>query len=168
MILTVEVITRKDLKMENKELLVESGMLSYARKCTYEKIAEIINDRNEIDNYFVETIIEGEYEITFIYDNDSDPYFEECESMLDYVNIIEVKTYDIEKLLKENNIEYEKSNRSESIYFKHDNKEYRFSTHKRPSYEHNGVWHEHDYDNEIICKNEKEMYLAIQNILEVK
>ena len=85
--------------MKNKELLIEAGLTPFARKCVYEKIDEIVNAKSEIDNYFVETIIVFENEITFIYDNDNDPEFDENE-MLDYVEILEVKIHGYLDLIK--------------------------------------------------------------------
>ena len=153
--------------MVGKELLINAAISPFERKCVYDEIKNII-EKNDHLYYFTETFILFNKEITFIYDNENDQYFEECDSALDYVTIYDVKVYDIEKLLNEHNIEFQKSTISESIYFKHNEKEYRLSAHKRPAYEHNGVWYDHDYENEIICKDEKEMYITIKNILEVK
>ena len=151
--------------MKGKELLKEAGMLSFARKCVYEEIQSVIEKNNHL-NYFTETFGLFNKEITFIYDNESDPDLENCDSELDYVEIYDVKVFDIEKLLKDNNINYQKSNRSESVYFHFNGNEYRISTHKRPAYEDaGGVWHEWEYTKEYICENEKDMYETIEFIL---
>src|SRR5690606_127174 len=69
------------------------------------------------------------------------------------------------KLLTSYNIPFEKSNRSESIYFTLDGEEYRVSTHKRPPVVDGFAVYEHEYDNEIIVSNEVEMYKEVEKLL---
>lgn len=60
----------------------------------------------------------------------------------------------LENALAAAGYEVRKSNVSKSIYAINDeNIEVRISDHKRPAYEHNGSWFEHEYDSEIIAKN---------------
>ena len=151
-----------------RKTLVEAGMSAYERKLTYEKIYETIYDKEE--DSFVEEIIIFDYVILFDYDKEVDDEVEEDEvykDPLDSVEILRIEKYDVIELLTSYGIDFEKST-SESVYFEVDGKEYRLSTHKRPAYQdESGIWHEWDYENQIICENEIEMYKEIKNILEV-
>src|SRR5690554_5049609 len=151
-----------------RENLIKAGMSAYERKLTYEKIYETIYDKEE--DSFVEEIIIFDYVILLDYDKEVDDEVEEDEvykDPLDSVEILRIEKYDVIELLTSYGIEFEKST-SESIYFELDGKEYRLSTHKRPAYQERGIWYEWDYENQIICKNEIEMYKEIKNILEGK
>lgn len=56
--------------------------------------------------------------------------------------------------LRKNNYQVEKSNASRSLYVINDKgEEVRIADHKRPGYEFGGGFYEHEYENEIIVKN---------------
>jgi len=87
---------------------------------------------------------------------------DEYETQLE-LYIYDIENYGVEKLLKDNNIPYEKSHNSESIYL--NDGTIRISTHKRPDYEHGGVYYSHEYDLELIAKDEIEIYEIIEELI---
>ena len=132
----------------------------YERRFIEQAINQDLSDNAyECDDYENE-IIEGNKKVSFqyksvtIYDEDGDPLDSEDELIINNID-----EYDVEQLLKDNNIEYEKS--TISIYLKNGN--YRISDHKRPNYEANGVYHEHKYDEDIVLENEIDIYEYIEN-----
>ncbi len=156
-------------KAINKKKLIEVGCSSFTRRCIYEEISKRLEDY--LNDFLYETIVVFNKEITFMYSlssadvGDIDTDGLESLDKLDYVEIVEIKCYDLEKLFKEHNVEFEKSEISESVYFEIAGKEYRVSTHRRPDFEHNGLYYSHEYENEIICGDEVEMYKEIEKLL---
>jgi len=156
----------------NKLKLTEKGVNSFARKCIYKTIQKEINNIEKLQDSDEKLIIgetgtilvhncEVDFEITeFHWDEETGIL------KIDY-KITDVEVYDSEQLLEEAGIDFETSLGSESLYFKLNNKEYRVSTHKRPAIVEDLLDYEHDYENETICKNEKEMYFAIKEFLEI-
>lgn len=152
--------------MKDKVMLKDAGLTSYERKCVYEAMIEIIGKKQE--NYFTEKLVVFNAEISFAFDasNVNDWGDMNYDEWLNFVSIYDVKKYDIEALLEKASIEYDSSGVSESVYFTLNGKEYRVSTHKRPAYaDATGLYHDHTYENEIICKNEIDMYNAVEKII---
>lgn len=73
-----------------------------------------------------------------------------CELSFDYVSENNL----LINALRKNNYRLEESNASRSLYVINDKgEEVRIADHKRPGYEFGGGFYEHEYENEIIVKN---------------
>ena len=141
----------------------------FTRSCiTNELIKDIYkqdpcSEKEEVEG----TIILFNYKIDYEYTQCFDEEANEFNHKTEYI----IKEYDIEELLKQAKIEFKTSSISESVYINLKNKRYRFSTHDRPSiYDEFGNYlydHECEYDNNIICNNEVEMYKKIKQLLKI-
>ena len=159
-----------------RDLNNKESLASYERYMIYQTIDDYI------DNYYVEDVYgevesEGYYTINdILLFTNLEIHFElkitgeynDYDETLDLIYNVEIKEvikYDLEQLLKDNNINYEVSKVSESIYLK--NGAIRLSCHKRPDYEvgyNNYISHE--YDKEYIYKNEKDMYFGVKELIQ--
>lgn len=147
----------------NDEIFNKHNIHGYTKKIIYDEIYDVAA------KYLVDGVEEHEdkivvfnYEIDFAVFSSFDEETEEYDVI---VEIYDIKEYDVGKLLTSYNIPFEKSNRSESIYFTLDGEEYRVSTHKRPPVVDGFAVYEHEYDNEIIVSNEVEMYKEVEKLL---
>ncbi len=96
---------------------------------------------------------------------ESKPYVVSYEYREDDVEIMGIEHYDIEELLQESGLEYETSNRSESIYIQKNGKEIRVSMHNRPPVIDGFAAYEHQYDEEHICRDLEEMHRTVKDII---
>ena len=90
---------------------------------------------------------------------------EEEEEMVETIEITDVEDIDPDKLLEASDIEFSKSNQSNSYYIKLADGEHRVSDHKRPAIVDGFIAHEHVYENEHICDGEKEIYDTIKELI---
>lgn len=129
---------------------------------------ELIDNPEDVREVY-DTIIVDEYEVSFTYteideyktyDNEDGTVEIEFDNTDTFLTIDRVEVYDIEQLLKDNGIPYDKSDRSESIYLSEG--EFRISTHKRPMVD--GLY-EWNYIKEVILDNEVEMYNYLKDII---
>lgn len=120
----------------------------------YETSEEVDVDKEII---FQNYEIRYNYTRTSYYDEDEDEY-----QINDDLKVVKIDEYLVEELLKDNNISFKASNRSESIYL--NDGETRLSTHKRSSYGDNGIY-EHDYQKEMIFSDSIELYNYVKKHL---
>ena len=103
-----------------------------------------------------------EFELYETYDVEEEEYNE-------HVVITNVDDIEPEKLLEDSGVEYNRSNQSNSFYLQLADGEHRVSDHKRPAIVDGFIAHEHVYENEHICDDEKDIYDTIKElILEVE
>ena len=132
----------------------------------------------EARNHTIDFEFGGEHYGEFKYENVEityeyiDKYNPKIEEYKESIKIYDVKVYDYVKLLKDSGLAFEKSDQSESVYISLDDdlcsdtdRIIRVSTHKRPPYEHGGLYYEWNYHQEIIVKDEIAMYSTIKNII---
>jgi len=120
----------------------------------YEASEEVDVDKEII---FQNYLIRYNYTRTTFYDEDEEEY-----QVNDNLKVTRIDEYLVEELLKENNISFKASNRSESIYL--NDGETRLSTHKRSSYGDNGIY-DHEYQNELIFSDSIELYEYVKKNL---
>lgn len=152
-----------------EEVLKTYSGISYEinKNALEREIEEYINqlygyEAGDLESF--ERLLVWEYELSLIV-NQLEKYNEWDEFEVEIiVEVYDIEIYDIDNLLKTNNIPYEKSRYTESIYL--NDGEIRISTHKRPSYEHSGVYYDHQYEKEYIVKTEKDMYELIKELIE--
>ena len=127
---------------------------------------EIGNDIAE--NFFPEEQEEydGDVVVDFkVYSFELVQELNEEDEVEDTITITNVEDIDPENFLKENNIEYNRSNQSKSFYIKLNNQEIRISDHKRPAQVDGFIAHEVEYENEYICENEQDIYDTIVRLV---
>jgi hypothetical protein len=152
---------------EIDKVFAENNVRGFEKKTIIDKIYEdgldkLRDGETEYSNKIVVFDNEIDYTLEAIDIYDEDGEYDTTDYKL---TINSFKKYDIEKLLKDNNIKFESSNQSESIYFTLNGEEYRVSTHKRPAVVDGFATYEHSYENEIIAKDEIDMYKKVEQLL---
>ena len=82
-----------------------------------------------------------------------------------FVEITNFTDYDPEEMLKENGIEYSRSEQSNSFYIQINGEEHRVSDHKRPAVVNGFIAYDHEYENEYIVENGVEIYWKIKDLI---